>query len=335
MSKVFVAIGKRQQRFELYRKLDADLIIFPELEIANNFSSETIWSSALSGTEKTKLWLELLGGHRKKVISTRTGVFLPFGKISRIVIDEPNHPGHREEKSPKYQTFDVALKLAQIHNADLIIGIPVMTVDAYYNLKNRRFRLLPMSRWQMPEIEITNNYDYKPTGNVLYFLPQKGDYRGAVCSDCKKLQPYPTPMKCSQCGGTNFRPYGIGTQALAEKLSAIVIDQNSPLKIGNSLPAQSGKLKTVVATHKIFDYDLEFDTTVVSHIDHLLNLPDPFISEEIRTTLLKLAQITKHKLVIQTKNPDHSAIKFINSPRRFFEDELVKRKQYNLPPFLV
>lgn len=323
--KISVAIDKRSDRFELYRRFKPDLVVFGELEIAQAYDSKT---TLLSSQDKTKRWLKVLDGSGQAIAGTRSSLFLPFKHLNTIIIDDPRHPGHREEQTPKYWSYKVALELAKLHNSHLIIGMPALTVNDYYYIKTKQYKILRLPTWKLPDIVIKNPSGTQQfAGKTLYFLPRKGDYSGTICKTCQSLQPFPAPNLCQTCQSTEFRPYGIGTQELARELSAQAIDTDHPLRNEN------WQLKTVVATHKIFDYDIQFDTTVVSHIDHLLQLPDPFINEYLFEILVKLAQITTKTLIIETKLPDSEVFGGINNWKKFLENELEKRKIQNLPPF--
>lgn len=339
--KVLVVVGKREDRFGFYRKLKPDLVILPEIEIAKSYHPESIvWSSQLPGRQKTKLWLDMLKNQAKKpVISTRTGVFLPFNRLSTIVLDDPRHPGQFESRRPRYWAYRVALRLSRLHGARLVVGMPVMSVNGYYHVKTARYKLIKLPSRTLPKIilKTPTSGEIPLQGRVLYFLPQKGHYRGTVCQDCSEIQSFPAPTTCPFCRSTNFAPYGIGVEALAERLERIyqkkvlLVDQNHSIQ---NYPLPINNYQLTVATHKIFDYDLKFDTTIVGHFDHLLQLPDPFENEKIFETLLKLAQMTKNQMIIETRFSGHPAVKLINQSKTFYEQELTLRRAGSLPPFV-
>lgn len=331
------AVGNRTDRFNYYRQIKPDLIVFAEISIAQEFDkTAAIWSAQLKREQKSDFWFQVKANRAvKPIASTRAGLFLPWRELKTIIVDDPNHPGNRQGQSPRFQAKDVALRLGLTFSADVVLGMPVLGVEAAHKVLSRSWRLARLSKIFLPEIITRKNAlaQVEPNGKTLYFLPKKGEYLGTDCRSCESLQPYPAPVKCLKCGGTSFRPYGIGTLGLAAQLEKIhqkdvaVVDQSHSI---NQLSIINYQL--VVATHKIFDYNGSFNTIIVSHFDHLLRLPDPMMTEHIYEMLTKLAQMTT-TLIIDTSYPGHDAIRWLGKPNKFYRQELVKRREHLLPPY--
>ena len=79
---------------------------------------------------------------RKVVLGTRMALFLPFRRLSLIIVDEEQDVFYKQdETAPRYNGRDCAVKLAQIHGADIILGSSLPSLDSLYNSINGRFRM--------------------------------------------------------------------------------------------------------------------------------------------------------------------------------------------------
>jgi len=167
------------------------------------------------------------------------------------------------------------------------------------------------------------------------------------CGFAKRKEVY-----CSSCK-EELKEYGLGTEKACEILKKFVplanvvrmdVDTTTRKNAHEEIikDFESGKYNVLLGTQMIAK-GLDFsNVTLVGAInaDISLNFPD-FRSSEVTFQLLN--QVSgrsgrgdkKGKVMIQTFNPEHYAIKYSkeNNYIKFYNDELSIRKQLNYPPF--
>lgn len=84
----------------------------------------------------------LQSGESIAVVSTKTGIFLPFRQLSLVIIDEEQDSLYKQNDSaPRYNGRDAALKLAELHSADVMLGSSRPSLETVYNCLSGKFRM--------------------------------------------------------------------------------------------------------------------------------------------------------------------------------------------------
>ena len=74
------------------------------------------------------------------ILGTRADIFLPFSKLSLVIVDEEQDSSYKQEDpAPRYNGRDCAVKLAQIHGAQVILGTSLPSLDSLYNCLSGRY----------------------------------------------------------------------------------------------------------------------------------------------------------------------------------------------------
>lgn len=186
------ASGKTEVYFKLIKDtIDSGknvLFLAPEIALASQLTQRiarkfginevAIWHSSISDGEKYDVWNRLYNNEIKILAGARSAVFAPLQNIGLIIIDEEHEGAYKQSNpAPRYDAKVVAKKLAQYHNAPLILGSATPDVSTYYYASNNntlfemphRFNDAPMA-----DIGIINMQEYS-----------KAAYRGVVS---KQLQ---------------------------------------------------------------------------------------------------------------------------------------------------
>lgn len=169
-------------------------------------------------------------------------------------------------------------------------------------------------------------------------------YCGFCCS---------TKVKCGSCGRKDLRPYGFGTQKLEHEIKELFpkarisrMDADSTRRKGRTYEILKrfgqGETDILVGTQMITKgYDFQGITLVgVISADLSLGFPD-FRSGERTFQILSQVSgragrgIHKGRVIIQTFNPDHYAVRTAteHNYQAFFEEEETLRRQLGYPPF--
>lgn len=167
--------------------------------------------SDMTAAQRRKVWITAVSSKIPLVIiGPRSAIFTPLRNIGLIVIDEAHDTAYKQEQAPHYQTTRVAAKVAQIHNAKLILGSATPSVIDYYTFLNKN---LPIIRMTTQAVEATqhtsidiidqrdkSNFTKSPwlanklitaieqaqlkNEQTLLFLNRRGSARLVMCDTC-------------------------------------------------------------------------------------------------------------------------------------------------------
>ena len=99
-----------------------------------------VYHSKFSDNERVEVWNGVLSGKFRFVIGVRSSVFLPFDNLGLIVVDEEHDPSYKQhDPSPRYHARDVALVMAQAHNAKVILGSATPSVETFYQATTGKY----------------------------------------------------------------------------------------------------------------------------------------------------------------------------------------------------
>ena len=85
------------------------------------------------------------------IIGLRSALFLPFRNLGLVIVDEEHSPLYKQsEPTPRYHGRDTALILAQIHNADIILGSPTPSFETLYNVMKGKYQELTIPQVTPP-----------------------------------------------------------------------------------------------------------------------------------------------------------------------------------------
>lgn len=153
---------------------------------------------------------------------------------------------------------------------------------------------------------------------------------------------------CSQCGGWDLIPLGIGTErieAIVKELGKQVhirrIDQNTNTKtqeiekVLEDFYSHSGGSILITSLAGLSHIHTPVSLCCVVSFDTLLNIPQYNMYEQIMHIIMDLSNLTQDKLFIQTRYPDQKILSILQNKKLsdFFEYDFNERKAWNYPPF--
>ncbi|OGO61238.1 MAG: primosomal protein N' [Chloroflexi bacterium RBG_19FT_COMBO_48_23] len=178
--------------------------------------------SGLSLGEQFDEWHRIKEGGCDVVIGPRSALFAPQPDLGLIVIDEEHEWTYKQsDKSPRYHTRDVAIKLAELGGATVILGSATPDVETFYRAQQGDYRLIelkeritPYGPSPLPEVEVVDLKEELKAGNrrlfsrsltaamngalahreqVILFLNRRGTATFIQCRDCGFV------FRCSRC----------------------------------------------------------------------------------------------------------------------------------------
>lgn len=179
---------------------------FPDINICEMSSNSKI-------KEFRVKWADIKNNQARIIVGTRSALFMPFYNLGLIIVDEEDNSGHISwDMTPKYDARKVAEKLSELHQAKLIFGSNVPSVEYYYkfSLDKQKKKLSASSANRQivdmrDEIKRGNYSIFSDTlsealaatlarkEHAILFVNRRGAFRFVMCRDCG------TAIKCAQC----------------------------------------------------------------------------------------------------------------------------------------
>ena len=201
-----------------------------------------VYHSRFSLAERTELWYSMMNEklHQYDIIlGARSAIFLPFKDLGLIIVDEEHENSYKQmDPSPRYHARDVASKIAQIHNAKLLLGsaTPSMEMMELVNQKkigyvvlDKRYHDVSMPEIQCSDLKVAHKKKkmrgiftpllldaiqdtLRESKQVILFQNRRGYAPREMCMvcswtpTCKKcdvsltIHKYQPILKCHYCG---------------------------------------------------------------------------------------------------------------------------------------
>ncbi|MFH1716181.1 MAG: primosomal protein N' [Planctomycetota bacterium] len=137
------------------RKGKSAIVLLPEIALTTQtvqrfnerFEKIAVMHSGLTAAQRNVQWQKIKSGKADVVIGARSAVFAPLDKLGLIVVDEEHEPSYKQDTAPRYNGRDVAIKRAQLANAQCILGSATPSLEMLANCQGRKhFRLLRLPK---------------------------------------------------------------------------------------------------------------------------------------------------------------------------------------------
>ena len=178
-----------------------------------------IYHSKFSDNERVDIWKKLLHSNEPcVVIGVRSSVFLPFGKLGIVIVDEEHETSYKSDSMPKYHAREVAVHLAEMTDACVVMGSATPSLEANYRAQQGIYKKYVLSERigdaVLPEVQIVDMRQELAGGNssifsrhletaiadrlekrqqVMLFLNRRGISGFVSCRACGYV------MKCPHC----------------------------------------------------------------------------------------------------------------------------------------
>ena len=172
---------------EVYFKLIQDVInsgrnvlfLAPEIALASQLTKRlarkfgikdvAIWHSSISDGEKYDVWQRLYKDEIKILAGARSAVFAPLQNIGLIIIDEEHEGAYKQTNpAPRYDARVVARRLAQFHQAPLLLGSATPDVSTYYYAENNNNLFEMKHRFNNSPLAIPQVINMQEYGKAAY-----------------------------------------------------------------------------------------------------------------------------------------------------------------------
>ncbi len=131
------------------------LMLVPEIALTTQLTERLqrvfgrkvlIYHSKFTDSERVEQWRRLLGSNEPVVVlGARSAVFLPFGSLGLVIVDEEHEASYKQyDPAPRYNGRDAATVLARMHGAKTLFGSATPTVETYYKAGTGKFGLVTL-----------------------------------------------------------------------------------------------------------------------------------------------------------------------------------------------
>ncbi|MFC1907943.1 primosomal protein N' [Chloroflexota bacterium] len=218
------------------------IVLVPEISLTpqtiERFASRfprrvAVLHSKLSLGEQFDEWQRIRNGEVNVVIGPRSAIFAPQLDLGLIVVDEEHEWAYKQQdKSPRYHTRDVAIRLAGLTGAVVVLGSATPDVETFYHAQRGDYHLLqlpervtPSEGSPLPRVEVVDLRDELKAGNrslfsrplsqavtkavasgeqVILFLNRRGAATFIQCRNCGFV------LRCKRCDVSLTYHFGEG-----------------------------------------------------------------------------------------------------------------------------
>ena len=198
------------------------LYLVPEIALTTQLTSRLqrvfgdkvlIYHSKFSDSERVEIWNRLLDdGSPRVVIGARSSVFLPFGSLGLVIVDEEHEPAYKQQDpAPRYNARDAAIVLAKMHGAKTLLGSATPSVETYWKARNGRYGLVELTEryegGRLPEMQLVDMTEARKKGLVkgIFSEQLRTDVSSALQDGRQSIlflnrRGYAPIARCKQCG---------------------------------------------------------------------------------------------------------------------------------------
>lgn len=198
------------------------LYLLPEIVISSQIikrlqtyfgTQACVYHSRINPAKRAEIWLSILKNEQLKIIiGPRSTIFLPYQNLGLIIVDEEHDAGYKQqEPSPRYNARDAAVVLAQIFNANLILGSATPSLESLYNTQIEKYNLIKLNvrygNAPLPAVEVVDYRKfYRRHEVVAHLTPQlkqnieealKKEEQVILLQNRRGLSPF---VQCKKCG---------------------------------------------------------------------------------------------------------------------------------------
>ena len=127
------------------------LLMLPEIALSVRFAERfrerfgtapLLCHSALSARERRAVWNEVAQGKTCAVLGARSALFLPFGNLGLVVVDEEHDHAYKQEDGIVYHARDMAVLRAQKADCLVVLVSATPSLESWYNAERGKYRRL-------------------------------------------------------------------------------------------------------------------------------------------------------------------------------------------------
>jgi primosomal protein N' (replication factor Y) len=126
-----------------------------------------VYHSKINNHERVEIWNNLLSDKAyEMILGVRSSIFLPFGNLGLIIVDEEHEPSYKQQDpSPRYHARNAAILLATMHGAKVVLGSATPSIESFYNARTGKYGYVRLDKrfeeTELPLITAVNTKDLR------------------------------------------------------------------------------------------------------------------------------------------------------------------------------
>ena len=310
---------KSYERYEIYKNLAAEtlskgkniLLLVPEIALTKRLQSilEESFADTLkihhseeTPTQRRKVFETINSGKAYILLSTRSGIFLPFKNLGLVIIDSEQSPFHKQSDiSPRYNGRDAAVMLGRIHGAKVLLGSSSPSLESLLNVKTDKYSFVE------DRFKEDGSKDIAGDPQIINTAAEKRKNGMIGCLSRKLIQ------KLSKGKVALIRGFE-KTEEVKATLMQVFPSDTDRFHIFSIFEASKNDLSG-------------YDTIALLSADALFRSED-FRSDERAFQFLNFLKSECSRVIIQTSTPKHQVFSLKSA-----ETLLAERQQFSLPPY--
>ena len=166
------------------------------------------WHSDIAPPVRRKTWDAVAAGRARIVVGARSSLFLPFRRLSLIVVDEEHDGSYKQDEGFIYQARDLSVMRGKIEGAAVILASATPSLETLRNAETGRYRWLRLTarhggavlpditlidlkatppepgRWLSPPLVAAMGQTLAAGEQTLLFLNRRGYAPLVLCKAC-------------------------------------------------------------------------------------------------------------------------------------------------------
>jgi primosomal protein N' (replication factor Y) len=195
----------------------SELAALLEKEFKDNM---VVFDEKIDQKAKYLKWIKIRNSQVNIILGMRSSIFVPFDRLGLIIVEREHSSLYKEERSPRYNAREVALKRAELEDIPLILSSETPSMESYWNVQENNFlevelntgeertNLLKKTIIDMTQekskkkiisykLQQAISRSLKNKRQVVLFLNKRGFSSFMICSQCGHIP------KCPDCN-TSF-----------------------------------------------------------------------------------------------------------------------------------
>ncbi|MDD5458788.1 MAG: primosomal protein N' [Phycisphaerae bacterium] len=161
------------------------IVLLPEIALtaqtvqrfASRFEKIAVMHSQLTAAQRNTQWQKIRSGDADVVIGARSAVFAPLNNLGLIVVDEEHEPSYKQDKAPRYNGRDVAIKRAQLADAICVLGSATPSLETIHNCNQKKYYALVrlpkrVMDLPLPEMKLVDMCTAASSGNQVNLISE-------------------------------------------------------------------------------------------------------------------------------------------------------------------
>ncbi len=124
------------------------LILLPEISLTVQWLERfekrfgftpPIWNSEITPAKKRVTWQAIARGEARVVVGARSALFLPYKKLSLLIVDEEHDQSYKQEEGVIYHARDMAVARGRFEKFPVVLVSATPSLESFYNARQDKY----------------------------------------------------------------------------------------------------------------------------------------------------------------------------------------------------